>query len=128
MYCDSCEFARPWHRPHIWIEFPQCLRPMAPADRSPYMHLVRSLRPCLLTLVLALSANLVHADFNSLTLPAPFQKNVPETVKDLEEIEQHVKKLVAKVTPATVGLQIGGNSGSGVIVKDGYILTAGHVS
>jgi serine protease Do len=78
---------------------------------------------------LGLSVNLARADFNSLTLPRAFQKSVPESVKDLQDIEQHVKKLLDKIIPATVGLQIGGSSGSGVIIdKEGHVLTAGHVS
>lgn len=92
------------------------------------MSLVRPLRSFIVVLTLAAFGTLGRADFNSQKLPAAFQKNVPETLKDLQEIEEHVKKLVAKVTASTVGLQIGGASGSGVIVKDGYILTAGHVS
>ena len=62
-------------------------------------------------------------------LPKVFEKTVPENVKDLQEIEAHVKKLLDKVIPATVGLRIGGSSGSGVIIdKEGHVLTAGHVS
>ena len=62
-------------------------------------------------------------------LPKVFNKAVPEDVKDLRDIEQHVKKLLDKVIPATVGLRIGGASGSGVIIdKEGHVLTAGHVS
>ncbi|MCI0682116.1 MAG: S1C family serine protease [Gemmataceae bacterium] len=62
-------------------------------------------------------------------LPKVFDKAVPESVKDLRDIEQHVKKLLDKIVPATVGLRIGASSGSGVIIdKEGHILTAGHVS
>jgi serine protease Do len=40
-----------------------------------------------------------------------------------------VKKIADRVLPCTVGLQIGASQGSGVIInKEGYILTAGHVS
>ncbi len=63
------------------------------------------------------------------TLPSVFDKKLPESLDDLRAIETHVKKLVEKVTPCTVGLRIGGGQGSGVIInKEGYILTAGHVS
>src|SRR5262245_34581381 len=62
-------------------------------------------------------------------LPAAFSKTVPETPQDLLAIQKHVQALVKKLHPATVGVRVGGASGSGVIVsKDGYVLTAGHVS
>src|SRR5262249_6771497 len=62
-------------------------------------------------------------------LPAIFSKSSPEKVEDLKAIQDHVAKLVDKVTPATVSMRIGAGFGSGVIVsKDGYVLTAGHVS
>ena len=62
-------------------------------------------------------------------LPAIFTKSSPESVEDLKAIQEHVAKLVDKVTPATVSMRIGAGFGSGVIVsKDGYVLTAGHVS
>lgn len=61
--------------------------------------------------------------------PAALDKPVPESVRDLEEIEAHVQKLVSKVMPATVCLRIGNAQGSGVLIdRDGRILTAGHVS
>ena len=60
---------------------------------------------------------------------AVFTKAAPEGVDDLLKIEQHVQKLAEKVIPCTVGVQIGGVQGSGVIVNaEGYVLTAGHVS
>lgn len=62
-------------------------------------------------------------------LPAAFTKQIPAGVQDLQDIEQHVQKLVKRVMPATVNLRIGPVQGSGVIVnREGYILTAGHVS
>ncbi len=52
----------------------------------------------------------------------------PTDVAGLKAVEDQVKKVVAKVLPCTVGVQIGSARGSGVIVtKDGYVLTAGHV-
>jgi serine protease Do len=82
-----------------------------------------------LVVAFGLSATFARADFNSLTLPRAFQKTAPEGVKDLQEIQQHVAKLAERVIPATVGLRIGGSSGSGVIIdKEGHVLTAGHVS
>jgi len=62
-------------------------------------------------------------------LPAALSKPAPESVEDLKAIQAHVRKVIEKVTPAVVGVRIGGASGSGVIVSaDGYVLTAGHVS
>jgi serine protease Do len=63
------------------------------------------------------------------TLPAAVTKSSPESLDDLRAIQDHTKKILEKVVPCTVGVQIGGASGSGVIVtKDGLVLTAGHVS
>lgn len=62
-------------------------------------------------------------------LPAAFAKKVPESVQDLQDIENHVQKLVERVLPATVCLRIGNAQGSGVVIdREGHILTAGHVS
>ena len=62
-------------------------------------------------------------------IPAVFDKSAPEGVADLKAMQKHVKKMLEKVMPATVGLRVGSGSGSGVIIsEDGYILTAGHVS
>jgi serine protease Do len=56
-------------------------------------------------------------------------KEVPENVDDLRALQTQVKAVLAKVLPCTVGVRIGQAQGSGVIVsKDGYVLTAGHVS
>ncbi len=61
--------------------------------------------------------------------PAAVTKSAPETIDDLKAIQEHTKKVLEKVIPSTVGVQIGGASGSGVIIsKDGFVLTAGHVS
>lgn len=77
---------------------------------------------------LAFSSHVVFAG-EAPPLPKAFDKATPENLKDLQEIEQHVKKLLDKVIPATVGLRIGGSSGSGVIIdEEGHVLTAGHVS
>ena len=87
-------------------------------------------RPLVSLLVLGMvlaSAGFMQAQEK--TLPSVFDKKLPESLADLRAIETHVKQLVVKVTPCTVGLRIGGAQGSGVIInKEGYILTAGHVS
>jgi len=62
-------------------------------------------------------------------LPAVFDKLAPESIEELKAIQNRVKVVLEKVIPCTVGVQIGGSSGSGVIVsKEGHVLTAGHVS
>jgi len=64
-----------------------------------------------------------------LKVPAIFEKDGPESVKDLQEMQAHTRKVLDKVLPCTVGVRVGGASGSGVIIdKEGHVLTAGHVS
>lgn len=54
---------------------------------------------------------------------------VPATVEDLEAIQTKVAEVIAKGRQATVCVELGGASGSGVVVSDdGYVLTAGHVA
>ena len=53
---------------------------------------------------------------------------VPESSDDLAEIESRVEKVIVLGRQATVCVQAGGGSGSGVIIsEDGFVLTAGHV-
>jgi serine protease Do len=81
-------------------------------------------RLVLIVLLVFLGAPNVRAQ-----VPAAFDKPVPESIADLQEIEEHVQRISAKVMPATVCLRIGNAQGSGVIIdRDGRILTAGHVS
>lgn len=62
-------------------------------------------------------------------LPDALSKAAPQSPGDLKAIQDHVKLVIKKVTPAVVAIQIGPNAGSGVIVdEDGTVLTAGHVS
>jgi serine protease Do len=62
-------------------------------------------------------------------LPAVLESGTPTTLEELKEIQAQTRKVIEKVTPATVGLRVGGASGSGVIVNEGgLILTAAHVS
>jgi serine protease Do len=59
---------------------------------------------------------------------AAFNKPAPTSIADLKSIEQHVKALVARVSPAVVAVEVGYGSGSGVVISaDGLVLTAGHV-
>ncbi len=55
-------------------------------------------------------------------------KTTPTSIADLTAIQTGIQQAAAKGVPATVGINIGGAFGSGVIVtEDGYVLTAGHV-
>jgi serine protease Do len=66
---------------------------------------------------------------SKLSLSQAFKKSVPVSVEDLTSIEDHVQKLIPKLRASTVGVRIGRAQGSGVIIsKDGYVLTAAHVS
>ena len=68
------------------------------------------------------------ATTNPKELPPAFAKATPSSIADLRSIEQRVKELVRRVTPAVVDVEIGGGTGSGVIIsEDGLVLTAGHV-
>ncbi len=56
-------------------------------------------------------------------------QNAPRSIDDLKLIEEHVAALAKRLEPCVVGVRIGSAQGSGVIVsKDGYVLTAAHVS
>lgn len=71
----------------------------------------------------------VRAEAPEEKLPPVFLKKAPESVAELKAIQEQVEKVVVRVMPAVVCVRIGGSVGSGVIVtKDGYVLTAGHVS
>ena len=61
-------------------------------------------------------------------LPAVFGRATPASLDDLKSIEQHVKALVTRISPAVVAVQVDGASGSGVVVSaDGLVLTVAHV-
>lgn len=62
-------------------------------------------------------------------LPAVVDKPAPEGIDDLKALQKQVRAVLDKVQPAVVGVRLGASQGSGVIItKDGYVLTAGHVS
>lgn len=72
---------------------------------------------------LALGA-LVHAD-----RPAFNNKEAPQTLSDFREIQSALQSHLERTRSATVCLQMGGSSGSAVIIsKDGLVLTAAHVT
>jgi len=57
------------------------------------------------------------------------QKQVPENIRDLKRIEEALQKNLPRSRSATVSIDLGGGSGSGVIVSEkGLVLTAAHVS
>jgi serine protease Do len=61
-------------------------------------------------------------------LPDGFVKAAPASIADLRAMEQLVKALAARVSPAVVAVEVGNGSGSGVIITaDGLVLSAGHV-
>ena len=87
----------------------------------------RRLSATVLALLLPLSARATEASWN------PTRATSPASVAELKALQDRVTDVVAKVTPATVGLLTPGGrgmlgAGSGVIVSEGgLILTAAHV-
>lgn len=62
-------------------------------------------------------------------VPQVFDKLVPGSLEELRTFEKHITALVAKISPAVVGLEVGFASGSGVIIsEDGLIMTVAHVA
>ena len=56
-------------------------------------------------------------------------KKAPESVRDLRKIQEALQGSLEEARKATVGIDLGGGAGSGVIVsEDGLVLTAAHVS
>lgn len=59
---------------------------------------------------------------------APAVPVVPKNLQELRLLEERVKQVVAKALPCVVGIRVGREQGSGVIVsEDGVVMTAGHV-
>src|SRR3954454_14112466 len=80
---------------------------------------------CLLWLPLVFVASMAGATDE---LPPVFAKAVPASVGELKAIEQQIKAMLPRLSRAVVAVQIGGASGSGVVVsEDGLVLTAAHV-
>ena len=58
-----------------------------------------------------------------------FAGSNPTSIADLRLMQEHIRKITAKLQAATVGVQVGAAQGSGVIInKEGLVLTAAHVS
>lgn len=86
-------------------------------------------RPFLVGIGLILPALLGCSELSAQAPPPAFAKSVPENLRDLRNIQNHVQDLVKFVTPAVVGVRVGNAQGSGIIIdKEGHVLTAGHVS
>lgn len=69
------------------------------------------------------------ADQKKVRLDKIFAGTAPESVADLKAMQVHVQGITDKLTASTVGVQVGGAWGSGVIItKDGTVLTAAHVA
>lgn len=97
------------------------------------MHRGCRLLPGLLILSLGCAAFLIQFSVaggqEPEKLSPALSKPVPESLEDLQAIEQQIEKVIEKLTACTVGVRIGRAQGSGVIVsEDGYVLTAAHVS
>ncbi len=105
---------------------------MALKTRIPHEPLVRSALALsgILAAWLCLPGLLLAQDARSFDkIPGVFDKKSPESLGDLRVIQDHIEKVVHKVMPCVVSVRVGASFGSGVIVsKDGYVLTAGHVS
>jgi serine protease Do len=53
---------------------------------------------------------------------------VPTTLEELQLLEQQFVQVIQTARACTVAVRIGNAQGSGVIVRDGYVLTAAHVA
>ncbi|MCS7168718.1 MAG: trypsin-like peptidase domain-containing protein [Gemmatales bacterium] len=61
--------------------------------------------------------------------PRPGSLQDDPLVAQLRLLQEKVQAVIERVKPAVVAIEIGPGQGSGVVVtKDGYVLTAGHVS
>ncbi len=58
-----------------------------------------------------------------------FAGQAPSSVDEIEDSQVHVRELAEMVQKTVVGIGVGAAQGSGVIIsRDGYVLTAAHVS
>jgi serine protease Do len=98
---------------------------LAPSPMNSRITMRKPSRFALALLIGFVALTPLHAESRAPVL----DKRLPENVQDLRAIQERVKKMAAKVMPCVVGIRIEHAAGSGVIVsKDGYVLTAGHIS
>ncbi|MBY0456169.1 MAG: serine protease, partial [Gemmataceae bacterium] len=96
------------------------------------MTLPRSaIRAACFALLLVLPAGLAAPAATPAATPADWdttRTTEPENLAELRSLQDTVKRVVDKCTPATVAVLYGPSAGSGVIVsEDGLVLTAAHV-
>ena len=86
-------------------------------------HVMKHLLPCLLTALLPWAASAEPAR------PSVTDKKAPENRQDLDAIQHALTQVLPGARSATVCIELGEGSGSGVIVsEDGLVLTAAHVA
>lgn len=84
--------------------------------------------PLLAVILLGIPGSL-RADDEKTDRPYFNDKEAPENIRDLLKIQDALQQALPRARKATVGIDIGGGAGSGVIVSEGgLILTAAHVS
>ena len=84
------------------------------------------MRRLLTSLSLGFAVALMPASLLAFSLNA---KKAPESAEDLMMIQEALQAALPKAKAATIGIDLGDGSGSGVIVsKDGLVMTAAHVS
>ncbi len=58
-----------------------------------------------------------------------FAGKTPTSIEQIESVQSHVQELAETVQKTIVGIGVGSAQGSGVLIsRDGYVLTAAHVS
>ena len=83
----------------------------------------------IIALLFAVCSSSSEADEREGDRPYFNQKKVPENIRDLTKIQEALQKNLPRSRSATVSIDLGGGSGSGVIVSEkGLVLTAAHVS
>ena len=87
------------------------------------------MKPCLTFFLPALSALLLAGSLSAAERLYVNDKKAPDSRKDLEALQSALAKALPQARAATVCIEVGEGSGTGVIVSaDGLILTAAHVS